>query len=1042
MRIISIKLHNIEFALPHSFWQEAGVTKLISSIAKEKLSRSGGIRGKLCCSVWREGAGAGMGFCRFVKEPKAQLELRPFYETLVWPNRTNFISTMHLVQIDSFIVEFPFEPYKCQIKFMEKVMEALRTGQNAALESPTGTGKTLCLLCAAIAYLKDCKSKISQTDTIQEIQGTSSRSLYPKILYASRTHSQLAQVIRELNKTTYKDIKTVTLASRDVLCINDKVMKENNSHVKSLMCRNLISKHRCPFYNFYEKADPSTLDSLYSEDGLVPDIEEVISISQKHKYCPYFRNRTMYENADLILLPYNYIIDPSLRHKHNIQLKGNIVIFDEAHNLESICEESTSVSFSTTQISACIRETKKVLEMIINDEEEIRTKMARDNTTASFGTEIQKTSEVKIEKNDVAYLLASLHHFEDNVDVCMKDKGEKVIGIDGKVYPSEKMIELLSKAGFRKDMKETISLTIDKIGQYLTAKAHNESAGEFIDKGVYLQEFSSFISTVYADKHASSEVLDSSVCAMRNVNNSSAKCFQLYVTEHGSVITLNYWCFSPSVAMYLHSSGVRSVIVTSGTLSPLNSFVNSLGISFPVTLENQHAANLDQILGARIRFSQGGIDLCGTFHRRSSAGYIYGVGEVIIRACQIIPGGILVFFSSYVVMNSCLKFWKTTKFGTMFIWETIMIYKEAFIEPKSKLELKTVLLQFRQKVREGSGAILFAVCRAKVSEGIDFSDNESRGVIVIGIPYAPTTNPRIELKKQFLTKQRIGLAKEELKKNISADEWYQVDAIRGVNQSIGRVLRHKDDFGVVILVDSRFCTMPSKRFPLWMRECLKNYQNISHFENECNQFFKKRNMQAYVNHRKSMEIEAGSVCARKRHEILKWKKANIEDLPFDIDTLYSSEAVAAFEKSIGVEDTVPKRPRRSCIFEELEEVNKINELVDVSHPTDINDCNFQSGSGLIIRKTKPRLRLKHKSLLMPQPDAEIMTAWKRSAVEYNKLLQSIEKSKRLTLKMALTNYAADSNFQTLISTFTVETVPNHLEIFKGLYEYLLLRTLE
>lgn len=39
--------------------------------------------------------------------------------------------------------------------------------------------------------------------------------------------------------------------------------------------------------------------------------------------------------------------------------------------------------------------------------------------------------------------------------------------------------------------------------------------------------------------------------------------------------------------------------------------------------------------------------------------------------------------------------------------------------------------------------------------------------------------------------------------NMSADEWYQVDAIRSVNQSIGRVLRHKDDFGVVILVDSR-----------------------------------------------------------------------------------------------------------------------------------------------------------------------------------------------------------------------------------------------
>ncbi|CAG9529565.1 unnamed protein product [Cercopithifilaria johnstoni] len=515
---------------------------------------------------------------------------------------------------------------------------------------------------------------------------------------------------------------------------------------------------------------------------------------------------------------------------------------------------------------------------------------------------------------------------------------------------------------------------------------------------------------------------------------------------------------------YLHSSGVRSVIVTSGTLSPLDSFVSSLGISFPVILENQHAASLDQILGARIRYSQGGIDLCGTFHRRSSAGYIYGLGEVIIRACQIIPDGILVFFSSYVVMNSCLKFWKTAKFGAAFMWETIMNHKDTFIEPKSKLELKAVLLQFRQKVREssGSGAIFFAVCRAKVSEGIDFSDNESRGVIVIGIPYAPTTNPRIELKKQFLTKQRIGVAKEELKKNISADEWYQVDAIRGVNQSIGRVLRHKDDFGVVILVDSRFCSMPSKRFPSWMRGCLKNYQNIGHFENECKQFFKKRNIEVCVNHKKIssvMEMASGFVSSRKRHEIVEQKKTNDEGLPFDIDTLYSSEAVAAFEKSIGVEDTVPKRPKRSCIFEELEEAEK-NELVDVSHSADIDDSNIQSGSGMVIQKTKPKLRLKpnnsslikgqcrpqigtpeekmkeHKSLSIRQSDSDIMSGWQRSAVEYNKLLQSMEKSKRITLKMALKNYATDNNFQTLISTFTMETVPNHLEIFKGLYGYL------
>ena len=71
-------------------------------------------------------------------------------------------------------------------------------------------------------------------------------NLLPKIYYCSRTHSQLAQVVRELNKTIYRGcvimdtstdyisfrIKTTVLGSRDQLCIHDKVSKEENNRVK------------------------------------------------------------------------------------------------------------------------------------------------------------------------------------------------------------------------------------------------------------------------------------------------------------------------------------------------------------------------------------------------------------------------------------------------------------------------------------------------------------------------------------------------------------------------------------------------------------------------------------------------------------------------------------------------------------------------------------------------------------------------------------------------------------------------------------------
>ena len=49
-------------------------------------------------------------------------------------------------------VLFPYSPYPNQEIYMEKVLESLVQKSDALLESPTGTGKTLCLLCAVFSW--------------------------------------------------------------------------------------------------------------------------------------------------------------------------------------------------------------------------------------------------------------------------------------------------------------------------------------------------------------------------------------------------------------------------------------------------------------------------------------------------------------------------------------------------------------------------------------------------------------------------------------------------------------------------------------------------------------------------------------------------------------------------------------------------------------------------------------------------------------------------------------------------------------------------
>ena len=60
--------------------------------------------------------------------------------------------------------------------------------------------------------------------------------------------------------------------------------------------------------------------------------------------------------------------------------------------------------------------------------------------------------------------------------------------------------------------------------------------------------------------------------------------------------TLSYWCFSSGISMRaLQTLRVRSVLLTSGTLSPLDSFANELQLPFPITLENPHVIDRSQV---------------------------------------------------------------------------------------------------------------------------------------------------------------------------------------------------------------------------------------------------------------------------------------------------------------------------------------------------------------------------------------------------------------------------------------------------------------
>jgi len=143
---------------------------------------------------------------------------------------------------------------------------------------------------------------------------------YPKIIYASRTHTQLSQALNELRRTSYaKTFKSTVIGSRDQLCIHSEVVKESNNMNKIHMCQKFVAARSCVFYNRVEemKNNPT-----FNETGIM-DIEDLVRKGTANKCCPYYMAKELKNDADIVFMPYNYLLDPLARKANKIELDVN-----------------------------------------------------------------------------------------------------------------------------------------------------------------------------------------------------------------------------------------------------------------------------------------------------------------------------------------------------------------------------------------------------------------------------------------------------------------------------------------------------------------------------------------------------------------------------------------------------------------------------------------------------------------------------------------------------------------------------------------------
>ena len=171
--------------------------------------------------------------------------------------------------IEGIEIYFPYDPYPAQEIYMKKIILTLKNNGNiSALESPTGTGKTLCLLCAILGWIKYKKE-----DNI-------------KIYYCTKTVSQIKNVMKELNKTCYT-LKTSFLTSRKFSCIKIPKEKRNEYDISKLndLCELYRKKKYCKYYKTPKNFNYSEYDYLKNIEKIenIKDIEDIEDLFEAGK---------------------------------------------------------------------------------------------------------------------------------------------------------------------------------------------------------------------------------------------------------------------------------------------------------------------------------------------------------------------------------------------------------------------------------------------------------------------------------------------------------------------------------------------------------------------------------------------------------------------------------------------------------------------------------------------------------------------------------------------------------------------------------------
>ncbi|KAG9340566.1 hypothetical protein JZ751_021388, partial [Albula glossodonta] len=551
-----------------------------------------------------------------------------------------------------------------------------------------GQSPGTCSLCPCPAAGSGGQKSSEKGKDQEKDGGGKKKNAIPKIFFGTRTHKQITQIAHELKRTLYSSTPMTILSSRDHTCIHPEVVAHGNRNER---CKELLDAKNgqsCRFYhNVHKMREQGALQWVH---GLHQawDIEELVRLGGRLRSCPYYAARELMQEACIVFCPYNYLLDPLIRESMEINLKGQVVVLDEAHNIEDCARESASYTLEQTQLLFARDELEGMVTHHIRPDQH----QALLAFCCSLLNWVQESC-IALQERD----------YESSCKVWTGAEVVKIfhgMGITPDTFP---MLQKEERVGVVNGREDTVQ--VPTIG----------SPTQTVLKSLFMPDL-------------------------------------------------------PDAQGFFARPQRRRRTNRTKTL---------LGVHFSIQLEASHVISKSQVWVGTVGVGPQGRKLCATFQHAETFAFQDEVGALLLRVCQAVSQGVLCFLPSYKMLDKLRDRWINTG-----LWEKLEERKTVITEPRggAKSDFDELLQTYYSAIRspgDREGALLIAVCRGKVSEGLDFTDDNARAVVTIGIPFPNIKDLQVELKMKYNDQhcKARGL--------LPGSRWYEIQAYRALNQALG-----------------------------------------------------------------------------------------------------------------------------------------------------------------------------------------------------------------------------------------------------------------